>query len=326
MSKILITGASGFVSRHLLEHLDAVEPGAEVLGVSRTAPSFSVAHLRALRCTFQQLDLLDKEAVGQMLDRFRPDFIVHLGSYSSVGYSWQRPVESFTNNTNIFLNLLDQVRALGLRCRTLSVGSSEEYGNVDPASLPLREETPLRPVSPYAVARVSQEMLSQVYAQGYGLDIVMTRSFNHTGPFQRDVFVIPSLAKQLVAISRGEAPARLVTGDRTIVRDFIDVRDVVRAYHSLLMKGERGEIYNVCAGQGVSIGEVIAMLQNILGTDAALVTDERLIRPNDNRVIIGSHEKIARATGWRVEVPLRESLAAVVRSWAQERPPVPSAS
>lgn len=318
MSRILITGASGFVSRYLLEYLDGIESSAEVLGVSRTLPAFSTAHFRSLRCTFRLCDLLDKDAVALIFESFRPDFIIHLGSYSSVGYSWQRPVESFANNTNIFLNLIDQVRVLGIGCRILSVGSSEEYGNVDPASLPLREDTRLRPVSPYAVARVSQEMLSQVYMQGYGLDIVMTRSFNHTGAFQKDVFVVPSLAKQLVAISRGQAPARLRTGDRTIVRDFVDVRDVVRAYHALLTKGERGEVYNVCTGQGVSISEIIAIMQEILGTDVALETDERLIRPNDNQTIIGSHEKLSRATGWRAEVSLRESLAGVVQWWAQQ--------
>jgi GDP-4-dehydro-6-deoxy-D-mannose reductase len=316
--RILITGASGFVSRHLLEYLDVIEPHAQVLGVSRTVPAFSTDHLRTLQCDFQQLDMLDKERVTEVLHGFQPDFIVHLAAYSSVGYSWQKPVESFANNTNIFLNLLDQVRALGLRCRILSVGSSEEYGDVDPASLPLREETTLRPVSPYAVARVSQEMLSRVYVRGYGLDIVMTRSFNHTGPFQKDVFVVPSLAKQLVAISRGEAPRCLRTGDRTIVRDFVDVRDVVRAYHCLLTKGQRGEVYNVCTGQGTSIGEIIAIMQEMLGTDATLETDERLLRPEDNRTIIGSNEKIARATGWTAEVPLRASLSGVVDWWAQQ--------
>jgi GDP-4-dehydro-6-deoxy-D-mannose reductase len=315
MAKFLITGASGFVSRHLFEHLDALEArgGAQVLGVSRSAAAFSTSHLRNLQCAFMELDLLDKERVGRMLEDFRPDFIVHLAAYSSVGYSWRNPVESFTNNTNIFLNLLDQVRALGVRCRILSVGSSEEYGNVDAASLPLREDTPLRPISPYAVARVSQEMLSRVYVQGYGLDIVMTRSFNHTGPFQNEVFVVPSLARQLVAISRGEAPPHLRTGDRTIVRDFVDVRDVVRAYYLLLTKGEPGEVYNVCTGRGASIDEVIAIMQEMLDTDAALETDERLIRPNDNQTIIGSSNKITQATGWTANIPLRKSLADVVQ-------------
>jgi GDP-4-dehydro-6-deoxy-D-mannose reductase len=316
MTKILVTGASGFVSRHLLEYLESLGSHAEVLGVSRTAPPFSTAHFKHVHCTFRELDLLDKEVVDAMMYGFQPDYIVHLAAYSSVGYSWHKPVESFANNTNIFLNLLEQVRALDLRCRVLSVGSSEEYGDVDPASLPLREDTRLRPVSPYAVARVSQEMLSTVYARGYGLDIVMTRSFNHTGPFQREVFAVPSLAKQLVAISKGEAPARLVTGDRTIVRDFVDVRDVVRAYHSLLMKGERGEVYNVCTGEGTSIGRVVEMMQEMLGTDAVVETDPRLLRPSDNRAVIGSNDKIKHAIGWVPEIALRESLRGVLDWWA----------
>ena len=316
--RILITGVSGFVGRHLLEHLDAAEPGAHVLGVSRTAATLPTAHLGRIQCTFRQLDLLDREGVAGVLRDFAPDWIVHLAAFSSVAFSWQRPVESFANNTTIFLNLLDQVRAQRLRCRVLSVGSSEEYGDVDPASLPLREDTPLRPVSPYAVARVSQEMLSRVYVQGYGLDVVMTRSFNHTGPFQKDLFVIPSLAKQLVAIRRGHAEPHLRIGDRTIVRDFIDVRDVVRAYHLLLTQGERGEVYNVCTGRGTSIEEIIAMMQEMLGTHATLECDDQLIRPSDNRTIIGSNAKLTAATGWAAEIPLRESLERVVQWWAEQ--------
>jgi len=315
MTKLLITGASGFVSRHLIEYLDSLGSHVEVLGLSRTAPSFSTAELKHLKCRFRQLDLLDKEVVDETIYGFQPDFIVHLASYSSVGYSWQKPVDSFANNSNVFLNVIEQVRALNLRCRVLSVGSSEEYGDVDPASLPLREDAPLRPVSPYAVARVSQEMLSSVYAKGYGLDIVMTRSFNHIGPYQRDAFAVPSLAKQLVAIRRGEAPPRLLTGDRTIVRDFVDVRDVVRAYHALLMKGERGEVYNVCTGRGTSIAQAIDVMQELLGTDAALETDPRLLRPSDNRTIIGGNEKLMAATGWAPRFSVRQSLQSVVEFW-----------
>ena len=318
MSKILITGASGFVSRHFLQYLDELSVHAEVLGVSRTAPSFATSQFKNIRCTFRQFDLLDKASVDETMYGFQPDFIVHLAAYSSVGYSWHKPVESFSNNTNIFLNLLEQVRALNLRCRILSVGSSEEYGDVEVASLPLREEHRLQPVSPYAAARVSQELLSSVYVRGYGLDVVMTRSFNHIGPFQRDIFVVPSLAKQLTAIGKGAAPAKLLAGDCTIIRDFIDVRDVARAYYALLMKGQRGEVYNVCTGQGTSIGDVIATMQEIAGTEAIIETDPRLLRPSDNRAVIGCNEKLFRATGWKPEISLRDSLSNLLDWWARQ--------
>jgi GDP-4-dehydro-6-deoxy-D-mannose reductase len=215
------------------------------------------------------------------------------------------------------LNVLDQARVRGIDCRILSVGSSEEYGNIDTEKLPLREDMPLNPVSPYAVARASQEMLSKVYVDGYGLDVVMTRSFNHTGPFQRDAFVVPSLARQLVAIARGAAPPRLVTGDLSVVRDFVDVRDVVRAYHALLLHGQAGEVYNVCRGEGHSIAEVLATMQEILATNVTLEIDPQLVRPSDNRVVIGSREKIGRAVNWAPKVSLRESLEETIRYWQQ---------
>jgi len=317
MKRLLITGFSGFVSRHLLEYLDASGAESEVLGVSRSQPDFPIDKYRSLRCSFRQLDLLDKPGIDQLIAQFRPTAIVHLASYSSVGFSWQNPVESFTNNTNVLLNLIERVRLLGLPCRILSVGSSEQYGNVDAAFLPLREDGPLCPVSPYAIARVSQEMLSKVYVSGYGLDIVMTRSFNHIGPYQRDLFVIPSFAKQLCAMRYRAAPARLVTGDRTVIRDFVDVRDVVRGYCDLLLHGQAGEVYNLCSGEGTSIDHVIATMQRLLGTEAELETNPKLVRPNDNRVVVGSLDKIRDAVGWSPRIPLQQSLENILEWWRE---------
>lgn len=310
--KILITGFSGFVSHHFLEFLEANAVDAQLLGVARTSPNFVFDSYRRVRCSFRQLDLLDRGAVKDLVKDFHPTHILHLAAYSSVGFSWERPVDSFTNNTNILLNVLDQVRELGIDCRILSVGSSEEYGNVSHDILPLREDAPLSPISPYAVARVAQELLSKVFVVGYGLQIVMTRSFNHIGAYQRDAFVVPSLAKQLVAIRHGSASPRLITGDRSIVRDFVDVRDVVRAYFALLLRGTVGEIYNVCSGRGTRIDEIIALMQEILGTDAALETDPRLVRPSENHAIVGSNEKIEREIGWAPTISLQESIATIL--------------
>lgn len=320
MSKYLITGFSGFVSRHFLQFLEDVGADAEVLGVSRSQPAFSLDQFRHVRCTHRRADLLDKAETGEILESFRPDYILHLAAYSSVGFSWLHPVDSFANNTNIFLNLLDQVRIRKLQCRILSVGSSEEYGNVTADKLPLREDLPLQPLSPYAVARVSQELLSKVYVDGYGLDVIMTRSFNHTGPHQRDAFVVPSFARQLVAIQRGGAPAKLVTGDESVVRDFVDVRDVVRAYDALFTHGQRGEVYNVCRGEGYSIESVLEMMQEILGLRVTLETNPDLVRPNDNKIIVGCREKILRAVGWEPQISMQQSLTAILEHWSASTP------
>jgi GDP-4-dehydro-6-deoxy-D-mannose reductase len=314
--RILVTGFSGFVSRHFVEYLETNAYNAEVLGISRHQPGLALDRFRHVRCSFRKLDLLDRAGVEEMVSSFRPSHVLHLAAYSSVGFSWQRPVESFANNTNISLNLLEQVRRFCPNCRVLSVGSSEQYGDVERSALPLREGASCRPVSPYGAARVAQEMLSSIYVRGYGLDIVMTRSFNHIGPYQRDVFVVPSLAKQLAKIRYRGAPPRLVTGDRSIVRDFVDVRDVVSAYAALFASGVSGEVYNICSGQGTSIDEVIAMMQQQLGTHAELEVDAALVRPSDNRAIIGSHDKITQTVGWKPTISLGESLASVV-TWAQ---------
>lgn len=316
MEKYLITGFSGFVSRHFLEFLEARGTHASVLGIDIHAPKFDMRGFRRIKCGFESLDLMDDKRTQEVMYRFQPNYILHLASYSSVMYSWKNPAWSFQNNTNIFLNLLEIVRLLGLDARILSIGSSEEYGNVSDNELPLREEQPLRPVSPYAVARVSQEMLSRVYVDGYGMDVVITRSFNHLGPGQNELFVVSSFAKQVSEASKkGVSSLAMKTGDLSIVRDFTDVRDVVRAYHLLLTKGRKGEVYNVCSGRGVTLADIVSLLSKKKGVEVSTSTDPKLVRPSDNRAIVGSNEKILNAVGWKPELSLDRSLDDILLDW-----------
>jgi GDP-4-dehydro-6-deoxy-D-mannose reductase len=315
--RYLITGFSGFVSRHFLNFLENMGEKAEVAGLDVQAPDFEFGAYRYLSCSFHKVDLLEKSGLEQIIRDFKPDYILHLASYSSVAYSWNFPANSFVNNTNIFLNLLESVRSAGCSCRILSVGSSEEYGNVLETELPLREDQPLRPLSPYAVARVSQEMLSTVYSASYGMDIVMTRSFNHVGTGQKEVFVIPSFARQLIQLQKNaDSEKTLMTGDTEIVRDFVDVKDVVRAYYLLFKKGKRGGIYNICSGKGVSLNEVISTMADLLKIAITLKRDSGLVRPNDNRIIIGDNRKIWEDTGWKPETDLRTSLGEILNSFS----------
>jgi GDP-4-dehydro-6-deoxy-D-mannose reductase len=312
--KLLITGINGFVARHFLSLL-ASQPGQfEIVGLGR-AKEFDAANIYP-GIRYICVDLLDKEKVGEIIRSFKPTHLLHLASVSSVGHSWKFPHESFVNNTNIFLNLVDQLRLLDINCRILSIGSSEEYGNVDTSMLPLSEESMLRPISPYAIARVSQEMISQIYANGYGMDIVMTRSFNHIGPGQKDIFVIPSFARQLVSISRQPSGNhKVITGDLSITRDFVDVRDVVRAYFMLLISGKKGEIYNICSGNGISLKQIMDKMCGILEIDVEMEQDPTLIRPNDNKIIIGSPGKIHDAIGWETSISIDESLGDIIQWW-----------
>ena len=319
MKKYLITGYSGFVSRHFLGYLNENEPNVSVKGLDVQLPPFQNHSFKNIRMDFEKTDLLDQDRVESIIFNFQPDYIVHLASYSSVAFSWREPILSFRNNMNIYLNLLESVRKLNLPARILSIGSSEEYGNVNEKNLPLTEAHTPKPLSPYAVARVSQEMISRVYVDGYGLDIVMTRSFNHIGPFQRDIFVISSFARQLVEIEKsGEKRGELVTGDLSIVRDFTDVRDVVRAYDLLLKSGKSGEIYNVCSSRGISLNDIIGIMADILGLQVHTRVDGKLVRPNDNKIIIGSNEKIRHEIGWEPSIDMHRSLEDVIGFWKSQ--------
>ncbi len=308
---MLITGFSGFVSRHFLNYLVENNLSYEVLGVDVNPPKFAMEdYAPTLAMSFEQVNLLDKEAVEDMIATFRPDYILHLASFSSVAYSWQHPADCFMNNTSIFLNVTEALRKHDLcDCRLLSVGSSEEYGDVKKEELPLQEDMPLVPVNPYAVARVSQEMMAKVLADSFGMQIMLTRSFNHMGPFQDERFVIPSFVRRILDIAEsGAKSGEIETGDTSIVRDFVDVRDVVRAYYRLLLDGKAGEVYNICGEKGVSLAEVVDQIADIVGVSVTTRVNPDFVRPGDNQVVIGSAEKIRQDIGWTAEIPLRQTL------------------
>ncbi len=309
VDKFLVTGYSGFVSKHFIDYLEQNKISVEVLGIDIQTPTFNFQEYKYVKVDFKLVDLLNKSEVEAVISEFNPNYVLHLASYSSVAFSWKKPVESFTNNTNIFLNLIEAIHSLNLNCRILSIGSSEEYGNVDKEDLPLTEEKTLNPISPYAVARVSQEMLSKLYADSYGMDIVMTRSFNHIGTHQKDIFVIPSFARQLIELKKSKNDINeLITGDTSIIRDFVDVRDVVKAYYLLFKKGKKGQAYNICTGKGTALTEVIQKMASILDISIIQKVDANLVRPNDNKIIIGSNEKIKRDTGWESTILIEQSL------------------
>ena len=319
MQKYLITGCTGFVGKHFLKYLDDNEIPAQVLGIDINLPDERQSDYKCIRWHYEIFDLLDTDKLTNIMYQFQPNLILHLASYSSVAFSWKEPISSFQNNTNIFLNLLEAVRKLNLKARILSVGSSEEYGKVSKENLPLTEDSPLMPSSPYAVARVSQELLSKIYVDGYGLDIIMTRSFNHLGSGQKEIFALSSFAKQIVEIKKaGLEEGELIVGDISVVRDFVDVRDVVSAYYLILQKGKRGEVYNVCTGRGISLEEIIKKMAALLGVKVRVRMGEKLMRPTDNSVIIGSNEKLKKEADWQIRYSMEESLQDVMAYWMQK--------
>lgn len=318
--RFLITGFSGFVGRHFLQFLFEKKEHADVFGIDIRKPVFdtSIYGMR-LNIQFREVNLLDGKALKMVLEEFQPDYILHLASFSSVAFSWQHPEESFVNNTNIFLNLTSALKELELPCRVLSIGSSEEYGNVLPEHLPLREDMQLQPVSPYAVARVSQEMLSRVFVDSYHLDIILTRSFNHIGPWQDERFVVPSFIRRILDIKNsGSEIGTIETGDTTIIRDFVDVRDVVNAYYMLLMDGTPGEIYNICSGNQIALSDIIEQIADIVNVKISTKVNPEFVRPNDNRIVVGSHDKITKELGWKPKVPWERTLRDMVEEMEKQ--------
>lgn len=301
MKKIVITGFSGFVASHFVEYLYNSNNIMEVYGLCRKEPTYDYSKLKKkIPIKTIHIDLMDVTTLRMIISQIKPDYLLHLAAYSSVAYSWAFPEDSFTNNCNIFLNVIDAVRQFCPSCRILSVGSSEEYGNVSEEKLPLKETQTLNPISPYAVARVSQELLSKVYVNAYGMQIIMTRSFNHIGPRQDSRFVIPSFIKRIIDVhNAGYSRGTIVVGDLSIIRDFVDVRDVVEAYYLLLTRGRSGEVYNVCSGQGISLADVVNIISNEVGVVIDSIKDDELIRPNDNMQIVGSPKKLESELGWQ---------------------------
>lgn len=320
MTSILVTGISGFVGGYFTRYLFNRNTGYEIHGISRSYPEWDfipekdeILH----SVTFHQCDLLDATKVHAIITEIQPDFVLHLASFSSVAQSWKAPAATFLNNTTAFLNLAETIRLQGLNTRILSIGSSEEYGIVPPADLPLAEERSIAPKNPYAVARVAEEHLAEVYVKGYQIEICRTRSFNHIGPGQSTQFVVSSIARQFAEIAIYHKKPVIRIGDGTIVRDFIDVRDVVRAYEAILVKGYPGEVYNVCTGQKHTILDIVDCLSRLTNIPVTVEQDTGLFRPVDNPVLFGSYEKLRKATGWAPECSLENSMEKMFEYWCE---------
>ena len=311
MKKFLITGIGGFVGSYFWEYLEKQPEKSIVLGLDMGPES----PISAANFSYQQMDLTDRLSVYKTIEDFQPDYILHLASFSSVSQSWKMPAESFINNTNIFLNIVEAIRSLALKTRILSIGSSEEYGDYPIHTMPLREEYELYPGSPYAVARVSQEMLSKLYAERYHLNIIMTRSFNHIGPRQRDVFVIPSFIKQLVKIANCDGHGELYVGNIEVVRDFLDVRDVVDAYYRILIQGKIGSTYNVCSGIGVKLKDIIQEAMDILHIQTKIIVDPQRIRPTENMCIIGDNTRLINELNWHPNHTMKGTITEMIDYW-----------
>jgi GDP-4-dehydro-6-deoxy-D-mannose reductase len=316
--KILITGFAGFVSRHFMHLLANNNEQYQIVGLDRNIVSADVVHHENIKCISIQTTLQNKNELLEILQKYSPDYILHLASASSVHYSWQHPSEVFINNNSVFLTLLDAVRESGKKIRILSTGTSEVYGISANENPLIKETAAINPANPYAASKASQEIMAKIYVDGFGLDIIQTRSFTHFGPFQKDSFVLAKFAKQLTLIKKKKQEPVLAIGNIDLIRDLTDVRDIVNAYNLLLKDGKQGEIYNVCSGKGISLRTALEAMIKQLSVDVELKTDESLLRKGDIKSIIGSNEKIKTDTGWQPEIPFEKSIADLLDYWDKQ--------
>jgi GDP-4-dehydro-6-deoxy-D-mannose reductase len=249
------------------------------------------------------------------LEETRPDYVVHLAAQSFVPRSFADPHETFEINFLGTLNLLEALKACGFRGRILYVGSGDEYGVVYEEDLPIIESHPLRPRNPYAVSKAAAEMLCYQWCQTEGMNIVMVRPFNHIGPGQDERFAVSNFAKQVIEIKRRRHKPIIEAGDLTAVRDFTDVIDVARAYFALLEGGKAGEVYNVCSGEGRSLGNLLQRMLVLAGVRAEIVTDSARLRPSEQKRVVGSNRKLVETTGWQPEITIEQSLQNILDDW-----------
>ncbi|MEW6227699.1 MAG: GDP-mannose 4,6-dehydratase [Bacillota bacterium] len=312
--RALITGITGFAGSHLAERLLALED-VEVFGTIRWRSRTENVESIRNRITLVECDLADASAVDRAIATARPDLIFHLAAQSFVPTSWVAPSETITNNVIGQLNLFEAVRRAGIDPLVQIACSSEEYGLVHEDEVPITEDNPLRPQSPYAVSKIAQDFLGYQYFCSYGLRVVRTRTFNHTGPRRGEVFVTSNFAKQVAEIEQGLVEPVLRVGNLEARRDFTDVRDVVKAYWLALERGEPGDVYVIASGRARRISEVVDMLLGMAKVPIRVERDPARMRPSDVPVLLGNSTKFRKKTGWEPVIPFEQTLTDLLEYW-----------
>lgn len=313
--RALITGVCGFAGSHLADYL-LTHTDLEVYGTDIVSGGANIAHIR------DDLELIvgdmsDAEVASEILSKANADCVFHLAAQAFVPLSWSNPWQTMENNIRSQLNILEILVGSGARPKVLVVGSADEYGMILPDELPVTEDTPLRPYSPYAVSKIAQDMLGYQYFVSHGLPIVRVRPFNHIGTRQSPAFVTSDFAKQIAEIEDGRREPRLLVGNLEAKRDFTDVRDMVRGYYLALERGEDGEVYNLGAERAYSIREALEALLEMSEAQIDVVQDPSRMRPSDVPVVVSDCSKFRQRTGWRATVNLRESLREILDYWRE---------
>jgi GDP-4-dehydro-6-deoxy-D-mannose reductase len=309
--RALVTGAGGFVGRHLLSYL-SVATGWELYGNAHNPPAWadSLPAVRWVTC-----DLTRKGEPDSIIEQVRPAYVFHLAAQSNVQVAFKDPEATLMNNVVGQLHLLDALRQFVPEARIMVACSSEQYGLVRPEDIPIDEDTPFRPNNPYAVSKIAQDALATQYYFSYGQNTIRVRPFNHVGPGQTEHFVTAAFAKQVALIEAGLQEPVIYVGNLEAERDFTDVRDMVRAYLLAVTKCELGEVYNIGSGRGYKMQWVLDTLLSMSTVNVEVRQDPSRMRPSDIPVLICDPTRFRRQTGWEPQIPFEQTLRDILDYW-----------
>ncbi len=314
--RILITGITGFIGFHLAQEL-ACE-SHEIHGIARRLPPDGTREELPAGAILHRCDITHGHPLATLLRAVGPDCIYHLAGLSSMAEAWRNPHAAFQTNVMGTVALLEAALSLGRPVPVLISGSGHQYGLVRDEELPIVEATPLRPVSPYGSSKAAQELAALQYFRSDRLPVLIARTFNPVGPRQPETFVCSRLVKELVEKANGKRPVVLTTGSLDSVRDFLDVRDVARAYKFIVERGQPGEAYNVCSGRGLSPRQILELLQATSGVTYESRIAHDTVRRAEVPVLVGSNQKISSTLGWRREISLERSLSDLWKYWLSQ--------
>lgn len=312
--KSLIIGGAGFVGAYLVRHLKN-DLGQDVVVTKMPQEQVHVSGVNMGDIQVLDLNILEKDAITALLKEVHPDCIYHLAAQSSVSVSWKNPALTIDVNVKGGVNILEALRDLDYKPRVLFIGSGEEYGHILPNETPIKEGNVSRPGNIYAATKACQNMLAKIYADAYGLDVMMVRAFNHIGPNQQPLFVVADFCKQVAEIEAGSREPVMKVGNLSAKRDFTDVRDVVRAYALLMESGCSGETYNIGSGHAIAIEDILEIILNNSSVDIKVEVDPAKLRPVDVPIIEADTSKVHAATGWQPEIPLEQTIRETLDFW-----------
>ncbi len=302
--KALVTGSSGFIGSHLIYELEA--SGYEVVKCD----------LRTAKGTVT-MDILNQKMIQDVLDEKKPDVIVNMAGQANVGLSWKRPQLTIELNTIGLINILEAVRNVDQKIKVLAIGSSDEYGSLKEAGANVTEDTPVKPITPYAISKQAQELFAQLYTRSYGLDVCMIRLFNLGGAGQAKGYMISDFASGVAEVEAGKKDY-ISVGNLESARDFTHVKDACRAIKLIAEKGHCGEIYNIASGTTHKAQDVLDKLIAMSGEKIVVRRDPAKMRPSDTPVVCGNHDKLTAHTGWIPKLGIDEILSDALNYWRKQ--------